>query len=80
VIYKPLGGEAFDWYLGVGPTAIIGDIFRLGAAGEIGLEYGFNSVPIVIGADWRPTFWIIDETGFGADSFGLNVRWRFGSY
>ena len=80
LIYKPLGGEAFYWYLGVGPTAIIGDVFRLGVAGEIGLEYLFNTVPIAIGADWRPSLWIVDETRFGSDSFGLNVRWRFGSY
>ena len=78
LLYKPLGGEAFNWYLGVGPSAIIGDPFRLGVAGEIGLEYRFNGVPIVLGADWRPTFWVIDETGFGADSFGLNARWNFG--
>lgn len=78
LLYKPIGGEAFSWYVGVGLTTIIGDNFWLGAAGEIGLEYRFNGVPIVIGIDWRPTFWIIEETGFGADSFGLNARWNFG--
>jgi hypothetical protein len=77
-LYKPLGGEAFNWYLGVGPTTSIGDDFWLGVAGEAGLEYQFNSVPITLGFDWRPTFWIIEETKFGADSFGLNVRYRFG--
>jgi hypothetical protein len=78
LLYKPLGGEAFNWYLGVGPTATIGDPFWLGVAGELGLEYRFNGVPIVLGLDWRPTFWIIDDTRFGADSFGLNARWNFG--
>lgn len=78
LIYKPLGGEAFYWYLGPGVTTYIGDDFWLGAAAELGLEYRFNTVPIVIGLDWRPTFWIIDESRFGADSFGLNVRWNFG--
>ena len=77
-LYKPLGSEAFNWYLGVGPSVTIGDNFWLGASGEIGLEYRFKSTPISIGADWRPTMWIIDETKFGADSFGLNVRYRFG--
>lgn len=77
-INKPLGGEAFTWYLGAGPTATIGnETFWLGISGEIGLEYAFKSVPISIGADWRPTLWIIEETQFGADSFGLNARFRF---
>ncbi|MHC1777025.1 MAG: hypothetical protein AB9834_16615 [Lentimicrobium sp.] len=77
-IYKPLGGEAFNWYLGAGPTTYIGDDFWLGACGEIGLEYRFNSVPISLGVDWRPTLWVIEETKFGADSFGLCARYRFG--
>ncbi len=77
-IYKPLGGEAFNWYLGAGPTTYIGDDFWLGVCGEIGLEYRFNSVPISLGVDWRPTLWVIEETKFGADSFGLCARFRFG--
>lgn len=78
LMVKPLGGEAFSWYLGVGPSASIGgDDFYLGASGEIGLEYRFNSIPIVIGADYRPTFWILEDTDFEAGGFGLNVRWDF---
>jgi hypothetical protein len=77
-IDKPLGNEAFNWYLGAGPSTYIGDDFDLGVSGEIGLEYHFSGVPIALGVDWRPTFWIIDETRFGADSFGLNVRYVFG--
>ena len=76
-IYRPLGGEAFSWYVGAGPSIFIGDDFWLGASGEIGLEYAFNSVPIVIGIDYRPTFWLLEETEFEAGGFGLNVRWRF---
>lgn len=78
LIYKPLGGEAFNWYLGVGPSANLGDDdFYLGASGEIGIEYLFNSVPITLGLDYRPTFWIVEDTDFDAGGFGLNVRWRF---
>jgi len=78
-IYRPLGEEAFNWYVGVGPSTLIGNEFWLGASGEVGLEYRFKEVPIALGLDWRPTFWIIDDTHFGANSFGLNVRWVFGS-
>lgn len=78
-LYKPLSGEAFNWYLGVGPSTYIADPFWLGISGEIGLEYRFQGVPIAIGADWRPTLWVVEETQFGADSFGLNVRFVFGN-
>lgn len=78
-LYKPLKDEAFNWYLGVGPSTYIGNEFWLGVSGEIGLEYRFTSVPIALGIDWRPTFWLIDETSFGAGSFGLNVRYVFGN-
>ncbi len=76
--YRPLGGEAFNWYMGVGPYTKIDDPFKLGIVGEIGLEYHFNSVPISLSADYRPAFEIIDNTDFHAGGFGFNVRWRFG--
>lgn len=77
-LYKPLGDEAFNWYLGAGPSTYIGDDFWLGISGEIGLEYRFDAVPIALGIDWRPTFWVVKNTEFGAGSFGLNVRYVFG--
>lgn len=77
-LYKPLGNEAFDWYLGVGPSTYIGNDFWLGVSGEIGLEYHFEGAPIALGLDWRPTFWFIDETSFSAGSGGLSVRYVFG--
>ena len=77
-IDKPLSTEEFSWYLGAGPSTYIGSAFWLGISGEIGLEYCFNSVPISVGADWRPTFWLVETTQFGANSAGLNVRYRFG--
>jgi hypothetical protein len=77
-LYKPLGGEELHWYLGVGPSLRIGDPFRLGASGEIGLQYTFNSVPISLSADWRPTFWIVENTDLSARGFGFNIRYVFG--
>lgn len=77
-IYRPLGREGFNWYLGAGPYVWLGDPFLLGAAGEIGIEYQFKKVPISIGADWRPRLNIIDNTDFYAGGFGLNFRYRFG--
>ncbi len=76
-MYRPLGDEAFKWYAGVGPYMLIGNDFKLGAMGELGLEYRFNGVPLAIGADWRPYLEIIDNTSMGFDNFGLNIRWVF---
>lgn len=75
-IYKPLGGEALNWYASVGPYAVFDDPFTLGIVGELGLEYRFN-FPISVSADWRPSFRIIDNTDFHAGGFGLNVRYIF---
>jgi hypothetical protein len=77
-LYRPLGGEAFYWYLGAGPSLLFGNDFWLGISGEAGLEYRFKTVPIALGADWRPTFWIIDNTNFSGGGFGFNARFVFG--
>ncbi len=77
-VYRPLGGEAFNWYAGVGPYMQIADPFWFGAAGELGLEYRFATVPIAIGFDWRPSLSIIEITKFHVDVFGFNVRYVFG--
>lgn len=77
-LYRPLGSEAFNWYVGAGPYTYIGDPFQLGVVGEIGLEYRFQTVPLVLGGDWRPYFRIIENTSFGANGFGINLRYVIG--
>lgn len=76
-LYKPLGGESFNWYVGAGPSMSIDDDFWFGVSGEIGLEYRFKGAPIALGIDYRPTFWIVDESDFHAGGFGCNVRYVF---
>jgi hypothetical protein len=76
-IFRPVGSSDFNWYAGFGPSLFLGDPFQLGVAGEIGIEYAFADVPITIGADYRPTVVILENTGFNGDGFGLNIRWRF---
>jgi hypothetical protein len=77
-LYRPVGGEAFNWYIGAGPYVQITDPLWLGVAAEIGLEYRFNKVPLALGIDWRPSLSIIDVTGFHANVVGINVRYVFG--
>jgi hypothetical protein len=78
LVYRPLGGEAFNWYLGFGPSMLFSDPFLFGISGEVGLEYRFASVPIAVGADWRPTLFLVEETEFETGGFGFNVRFVFG--
>jgi hypothetical protein len=77
-LYRPLGGEAFSWYAGFGPSMLINDPFFFGVSGEAGLSYTFNNVPISLSADWRPTFYIVSDTDFHAGGFGINARYVFG--
>jgi hypothetical protein len=77
VVMRPLSGEAFYYYLGIGAFSWIGDPFSLGFSAEFGLEYRFNKLPIAIGLDWRPALRVIDNTKFFADRFGLNIRFVF---
>lgn len=78
VIYRPLGPDGFDWYVGVGPSLLIGDPFELGVCGEIGLEYHFKDVPLALGVDWRPTLRIVEDTDMLWGRAGFNARYVFG--
>lgn len=77
-LYRPLGGEAFNWYVGVGPYIFINDPFWFGAVGELGLEYRFENVPISLSFDWRPALSIIEVTDLHMGGFGLNIRYVIG--
>lgn len=77
-LYRPVGDvEGLDWYVGFGPSFYLGDPFLFGVSGEIGIEYHFD-FPLAVGLDWRPALWIVEDTDFQADVFGLNVRYVFG--
>ena len=80
VIYRPLAGaEGFYWYVGVGPYLYFDDPFQLGVSGELGIEYRFKDAPFVLGADWRPTLRIVENTDMLWDRAGFNIRYIFGS-
>lgn len=76
-VYDNISTSDFKWYAGFGPSLYLADDFKLGVAGEIGVEYPFADVPITLGLDWRPYFILVENTNFDAGGFGLNVRWRF---
>lgn len=74
-VFRPVGPEGLNWYAGFGPSMLINDPFFLGISGEVGLDYHFAQVPIAVGVDWRPTFFLIEDTEFYARGFGLNIRY-----
>ena len=76
-LYKPLGGEAFNWYVGAGPYVFIGDDFKLGAVVEGGLEYHFK-FPLALGVDYRPSLEIIDDFEWRWGGWGFNARYVIG--
>ncbi|MCV9385438.1 outer membrane insertion C- signal [Reichenbachiella ulvae] len=92
--YRPFdisGENGFGWYMGVGPSMYAGrryghwgndplltdNVFLLGASFEIGIDYHFD-FPLALAVDYRPTFWIVEETHFGAGGFGVMARYCFG--
>jgi hypothetical protein len=77
-LYRPLKGEAFNWYVGAGPYTQIDDPFMLGVVAEAGLEYRFAKAPIALGLDYRPQFSIISDVEFSWGGFGFNARYVFG--
>jgi hypothetical protein len=79
-VYRPLVDESLYIYSGVGPYFLFTDPFTMGAAGEIGFEYRFESVPIALGIDWRPLYSITEETKFIPEGFGFNVRFILDYY
>ena len=67
----------FRYYAGVGVTTLFSSEYKLGVAGEVGLEYGFPKTPITIGLDYRPAIIVLEKMDFVYGNFGLNVRYRF---
>ena len=74
-IYDDIPDTDFKWYAGFGPSVYLSDNFRLGAAGEVGVEYAFSEVPITLGLDFRPYLFLVEVTEFRA-GVGFNARWR----
>lgn len=64
------------YYAGVGISTLFASEFKLGVAGEVGLEYSFPRSPISISLDYRPSIIVIEKMDFFYGNFGLNLRYR----
>jgi hypothetical protein len=66
------------WFAGVGIGAGItsnNSAFLLRP--EAGLDYKIPDVPLNFSFDWRPTFFIADNSDFEAARFSLGIRYAF---
>lgn len=86
-VHRPLDEVApgLQWYFGGGGFAgFFSGIYstrstRIGIAGNIGLDYAFDDIPLNLSVDWIPGIAIVGfGTGFGAGTAGgLAVRYTF---
>lgn len=80
--------EGLKWYVGGGATAYFWtysndsifneyDNLSIGVQGYVGLDYGFEDIPLNISLDWVPTIILGDGyvSGFGANYGALSVRY-----
>lgn len=80
-----LGGNGdVNVYLGPGAQLSIwnDDVDRssnlnVGLAGQLGVEWNIPQIPLQLSLDWRPVFFFLNDGGFGYDSVGLGIRYRF---
>ena len=78
-------GSGFNWFAGVGArlaiwsydAAGVDSDFALALAGQAGLEYNFDAIPLQLTLDIRPCFWLIPSTDFHWGDIALGIRYRF---
>lgn len=80
--------QGFNWYAGVGPG--LGSVrdkrehkhndgVFINIAGDIGIEYNFDNIPLQLSLDFRPEFAFINYdvySSFGPD-FAIGIRYLF---
>ena len=85
-IYQWMGTISgnFGWFAGVGAhlgywnyDAVNNSDVALALAGQAGLEYKFNAVPIQLTLDIRPRFYLIPSTDFHWGDIALGIRYCF---
>lgn len=78
------GNGQVNVYLGPGAQlSIWNDVpkhasqLNVGLAGQFGVEWNIPTIPLQLSLDWRPVFFFLNDGGFGYDSVGLGIRYRF---
>ena len=72
------GAEGLRWFAGAGLGVGLQEnnsAFLIRPTG--GLDYKIPNVPLAFSFDWRPTFFLQDDSDFEAARFGLGFRFAF---
>lgn len=52
-------------------------VLLVGAGAQLGIEYCFDSIPLQLSLDWKPTFYFVPATAFGWQGIALGIRYLF---
>lgn len=73
--------KGLGWYLGIGGRADLitkpETKFWVGAVGQAGLDYYFQSIPLQLSLDIRPCFYLVPSTEFHWGDIALGIRYVF---
>ncbi|MEF9986574.1 MAG: hypothetical protein RSC28_00225 [Bacteroidales bacterium] len=73
----------FKWYAGAGlgtgswSNKHYDKGFSIGILGQAGIEYAFNSVPLLLSLDYRPGIYFAPETHFDWTGFAIGIKYSF---
>ena len=77
-IHKPFATENLQWLVGVGGyVGFASKTSYVGAAGIIGVDYKFPSLPLNLTLDWKPELNIVSKVGFEGAGVGFSARFTF---
>ena len=76
-VHPVFGSSGFNYYVGLGASLLFAGDTKFGITGELGFEYRFQTAPIALGLDYRPSIIILDKMDFVYANLGLNVRYVF---
>ncbi|WP_281614070.1 hypothetical protein [Flammeovirga sp. SubArs3] len=63
-------------YVGAGGKISFGDPTDFGIGANLGIQYAFD-IPLSIGFDWRPTWWLTHGSNFSSGDYAFMARFRF---
>ncbi len=73
----------WQWYAGAGAGLGSWDRnkydkgFSLGVLGQVGIEYTFAGIPLLLSLDYRPGFYFLPEARFDFRGVALGIRYCF---
>ena len=77
-IHKPFATENLQWLIGGGGYVGFGSkTSYVGAAGIIGIDYKFPSLPLNFTLDWKPELNLVSQVGFEGSGIGFSARFTF---